>query len=217
MPEAPKIYNAGITDTEQGVVLSFSLDEGLEETNEQFLWCRARIQGSTYYQPLDLNIMPGGKSAEAIVEPGKVQLDGADNPSVDVEWYFEQYPSREKSELVKQTINFKTEWFDLPAFERELRGTFERIGIESQAQEAARFRVVTPEEAQQFPHAALDNSAGLWLLEGPPGEDGQPSYAGIAPDQPDMGYAWRAAWIPQVLERSRVIRTENGWDDDLNH
>ena len=203
MPDAPKIYNAKVTDTEQGVVLRFSLDEGMEETNEQFLWCRARIRGSTYYQPLDLNILSGGKDAETIVEPGKVQTegngwvsDGVGVLAVDVEWYFEQYPAREKSELVKQTITFEPDWFNLSAFEHELRGTFESIGIESQAQEAARFRLVTPEEAQQFPHAALDNNAGLWLLEGPPGEDGQPSYAGIAPDQPDMGYAWRASWHP---------------------
>ena len=213
MVDAPKIYDAGVTDEDQGVVLRFSLDEGLEESNEQFLWCRARIRGSTYYQPLDLNILSGGKTAETIVEPGKVQ----DDYTVDVEWYLEKYPEREKSELVKMSLGFVPDWFGLSAFEHELRATFERHGVEMQAQEAARFRLVTPEEAQNFPHAALDNNTGLWMLEGPLGEDGQPSYAGIAPDQPDMGIAWRLDWQLGVLKRSREIRTENGWDDDRNH
>ena len=213
MPEAPKIYDVSITDTEQGVTLRFSLDEGLEDTNEQSLWCRARIKGSSYYQPLDLNILSGGKTAEATIEAGKVQ----DNYLVDLQWYLETYPEREKSELVEKTVPFTPDWFNLTAFERETRSAFEVRGIEMQAQEACRFRLVTPEEAQQFNHAALDNNVGLWILEGSIGDDGLPEVAGIAPDQPDMGQAWLAAWIPQVLERSREIRTENGWDDDRNH
>ena len=211
MPDAPKIYDASVTDTENGVLLKFSLDEGLEESNEQFLWCRARIRGSTYYQPLDLNIMPGGKTAETIVEPGKVQ----DEYCVDVEWYFEQYPAREKSESVKSLFYFDPDWFGLSAFEHELRGTFERMTIEGQAQEAARFRVVGAEEGQVFPNAALNNETGLWMLEVGGGDAEE--YAGIAPNQPDMGIAWRKAWHPQVLERSREIRKENGWDDGQNH
>ena len=213
MPDAPKIYDASVTDTEQGVLLRFSLDEGLEESNELALWCRARIRDSDYYQPLDLNIMPGGKSAEAIVEPGKVQ----DGYRVEVQWYLEAYPAREKSEIVKLTLGFEPDWFNLTAHEHETRSAFEVQGIEMQAQEACRFRLVTPEEAQEFPHAALDSNVGLWMLEGPAGEDGEPSYAGIAPDQPAMGQAWLAAWFPQVLARSREIRTENGWDDGRNH
>ena len=212
MSEAPKIYDERVTDTEQGVMLRFSLDEGLEESNEQFLWCRARIRGSTYYQPLDLNIMSGGKTAEAIVEPGKVQ----DGYCVEVEWYFEQYPQREKSESVLSSLYFTPDWFGLSAFEHELRGDFERKTIEGQAQEAARFRVVGAEEAQEYPHAALDSNVGLWVLE-KSGRSEEEDYVGIAPDQPDMGIAWRAAWHPQVLERSREIRTENGWDDGRNH
>ena len=208
MVETPKIYDASVTDTEDGVLLRFSLDEGLEESNEQFLWCRARIRGSTYYQPLGLNIMPGGKTAEVIVEPGKVQ----DGYCVEVEWYFEQYPEREKSEIVKMSLTFEPDWFDLSAFERELRGTFERTGIEMQAQNAAAYVVISAEDAQVFPNAALNNMTGLWMLE-VDSED----YVGIAPDQPDMGIAWRAAWHPQVLERSREIRKENGWDDGQNH
>ena len=213
MPDAPKIYDASVTDTEQGVLLRFSLDEGLEESNELALWCRARIRESDYYQPLDLNIMPGGKSAEAIVEPGKVQ----DGYRVEVEWYLEAYPEREKSEIVKLTLGFEPDWFGLTAYEHEVRSAFEVRGIEMQAQEACRFRLVSPEEAQAFPHAALDNNVGLWMLEGPVGDDGQPSYAGIAPNQPSMGQPWLAAWFPQVLARSREIRTENGWDDGENH
>ena len=213
MPEAPKIYDVSLTDTEQGVLLKFSLDEGLEESNEQSLWCRARIKDSTYFQPLDLSIEPGGKTATTIVEPGKVQT----NYLVEVQWYFEQYPAREKSEMVEKTLIFTPDWFDLPMFEHEVRSDFEIRGVEMQAQEAARFRLVTSVEAEEFSHAALDKDIGLWMLEGPAGDDGQPTYAGIAPNQPDMGYAWRAAWFPQVLGRSRAIRTENGWDDGRNH
>ena len=213
MPDAPKIYDASVTDTEQGVVLRFSLDEGLEESNELALWCRARIRESDYFQPLSLNIMPGGKSAEAIVEPGKVR----DGYIVDVEWYMEAYPEREKSEVVKMALGFTPDWFNLTAHEHETRSAFEVRGIEMQAQEASRFRLVSPEEANFLSHAALDTEAGLWMLEGPVGDDGQPSYAGIAPDQPSMGQPWLAAWFPQVLARSREIRTENGWDDDRNH
>ena len=212
MVERPKIYDASVTDTEQGILLRFSLDEGLEESNEQFLWCRARIRESNYFQPLDLNIMPGGKTAEAIVEPGKVQ----DGDFVVVEWYFEQYPAREKSESVKSSLYFEPDWFGLSAYEHEVRSEFERKGIEMQAQEAARFRVVGAEEAQEYTHAALNITAGLWFLE-KAGSSEEEDYVGIAPDQPDMGIAWRAAWHPQVLERSREIRTENGWDDGRNH
>ena len=212
MVETPKIYDASVTDTENGVLLKFSLDEGLEESNEQFLWCRARIRESNYFQPLGLNIMPGGKTAEAIVEPGKVQ----DGYCVEVEWYFEQYPEREKSDTVKLSLTFEPDWFDLSAFEHEARSEFERKGIEMQAQEAARFRIVGFEEAQEYPHAALNITAGLWMLE-KPGSSEEEDYVGIAPDQPDMGVAWRAAWFPQVLERSREIRKENGWDDGQNH
>ena len=211
MVDAPKIYDATATDTEQGVILAFSLDEGLEESNEQFLWCRARIQNSSYYQPLDLNILPGGTRAETTVEPGKVQ----GGCSIDVEWYFEQYPARDKSEIVKQTVTFTPDWILLNAHEHETRSAFEVRGIELQAQNAAAYVVVTPEDAQGYPNAALNTETGLWMLEVKGGDPEE--YAGIAPEQPDMGLAWLKAWFPQVLDRSRVIRTENDWDDGRNH
>ena len=215
MVDTPKIYDANVTDTEQGVILTFSLDEGLEEINEQFLWCRARIVQSTYYQPLDLNIEPGGKTATAIIEPGKVHDAGDGKYGVSVEWYFEQYPSRERSELVQQDLTFTPDWFLLNAHQHETRSAFEVRGIELQAQNAAAYVVVSPEDAQGYPNAALNSETGLWMLEIKGGEPEE--YAGIAPDQPDMGLAWLKAWFPQVLERSREIRTENGWDDGRNH
>ena len=207
--KSPDIQDAKLTDTENGVTLSFRLDEGLEESNELSLWVRARIRGSDYYQPLDLNILPDNM-AEATIEPGKIQ-DGDGAPYADVEWYMEAYPSREKSAIVKKTLAFDPDWYGLPAEEKEIRSSFERMGVEAQANEAARYRLVAAEETLTFPTAALDTQVGLWVVM-----DGDDT-VGIAPNQPDMGYKWIKPWFPQVLERSREIRTENGWDDGETH
>ena len=205
--EAPKIYDITLSDEEQGLVLGFSLDEGLEESETSALYARARIKDSSYYQPLFLNILPGGKRAEAIVEPGKVQ----DGHKVELQFYMERYPSREKSGTLNTWLTFKPDWFDLSAFEHEVRASFEVRGVEVQAQEACRFPIVTPEDELLFPSAALDANLGLWVVV-----DGE-TIVGISPEQPDFGYEWRKAWFPQVLERSREIRTENGWDDGEVH
>ena len=207
MPEQPKIYDLTLNDTEQGLILGFSLDEGLEDTDTSGLFVRARIKDSNYYQPLFLNILSGGTRAEAVVEPGKVQ----DGHQVELQFYMEEYPSRDKSEFVEKTLTFEPDWFDLSAFEHEVRSSFEVRGVEVQAQEACRFRMVSAEEKQVFPSAALDSGVGLWVVV-----DGEET-VGIAPEQPDEGYAWRKAWFPKVLERSREIRAENGWDDGENH
>ena len=202
----PKIYNITLTDEEQGLVLGFSLDEGLEDTETSGLNVRARIKDSSYYQPLFLNILPNNR-AEAIIEPGKVQ----EGHRVEVQWYLEEYPSREKSEFFYRSLTFTPDWFDLPKFEHEIRSEFEIRGVEVQAQKACMFPLITAEEQLSFPSAALDNSIGLWVVV-----DGR-KIVGIAPEQPDFGYAWRRAWFPQVLKRSREIRTENGWDDGKVH
>ena len=205
--EAPKIYDITLSDEEQGLVLGFSLDEGLEESETSALYARARIKDSSYFQPLFLNILPGGKRAEAIVEPGKVQ----DGYKVELQFYMERYPSREKSQFFQKGVNFTPDWFDLTAFEHEVRASFEVRGVEVQAQEACRFPIIQPEEKVAFPNAALDANIGLWVVV-----DGE-TIIGIAPEQPSFGYAWRKAWFAQVLERSREIRTENGWDDGEVH
>ena len=210
--KAPDIKNVKLTDTANGLILSFDLDEGLEPTNELWLWVRAKIRESNYYQPLDLNIEPGGKSATAIVEPGKVQ----DDYTVNLEFYFEQYPEREKSEIFYASPAFDPDWFNMSKFEHDLRYTFETMGVEVAAQEACRFLIVPPEDMPQYPNCALDNRTGLWMVEAHPQDDVE-DYAGIAPDQPDFGIEWRKKWFPAVLDRSREIRTENGWDDGRNH
>ena len=205
--DAPKIYDAKVEDLEQGVTLTFALDEGLDPSEDLGLWVRAKIVESDYYQPLDLNILSGGVTASAIIEPGKVH----DGPMVSVEWYFETYPDREKGEVLKMALGFERDWFGLSPFEHELRGDFERAGVEMQAQEAARY-IIVPEEAMVTePTAALSTETGLWMVTH--GSDN----VGIAPSQPTEGQAWREAWFPKVLERSREIRAENGWDDDQNH
>ena len=203
---APKIYDITLSDEEQGLILGFSLDEGLEESETSGLNVRARIKDSSYYQPLFLNILPNHR-AEAIVEPGKVQ----DGYRVEVQWYMEEYPSREKSEFFYKSLTFTPDWFDLTAFEHEVRSSFEVRGVEVQAQEACRFPLISAEQKLQFPNAALDSGVGLWVVV-----DGE-EIVGISPEQPDFGYAWRAAWFPQVLERSREIRAEYGWDDGEVH
>ena len=207
MVKTPEIYDIALSDEEQGLVLGFSLDEGLEPSETSSLYARARIKDSSYYQPLFLNILPGGKRAEAIVEPGKVQ----DGYKVELQFYMEEYPSRDKSEFIGQTLTFEPDWFDLTAFEHEVRSSFEVRGVEVQAQEACRYPLVSAEQKQLFPSAALDSDVGLWVVVD--GED----IVGISPEQPDFGYEWRKAWFPQVLERSREIRTENGWDDGEVH
>ena len=212
MPDKPDIQNVKLSDTSNGLILSFDLDEGLEPTNELGLWVRAKIKESYYYQPLDLNIEPGGKSATAIVEPGKVQSDY----TVNLEFYFEQYPEREKSEIVYINPSFEPDWFNLSAFERDLRDHFETLTVEGAAQEACRYVIVSQEDMLAYPNCALDDTTGLWMAEVHPNDDVE-EYAGIAPDQPDFGIAWRREWFPAVLKRSREIRTENGWDDGRNH
>ena len=210
----PDIQDIVVDDVEEGVILFFRLDEGLEETESLGLNVRARIRGSDYYQPLFLNILSGGKSASATIEPGKVQVDELGvvyDPWVDLQFYMEAYPSREKSEIVTAQPSFKPDWFYLPAHEHEVRSEFERTGVEMQAAEACRFRLVYEEEKQEFPEAALDSGVGLWVVVK------QEETIGIAPDQPDFGYAWRKAWFPQVLKRSRELRMEYGWDDGENH
>ena len=204
--EAPKIYDVDLRDEEQGLVLGFSLDEGLEETETSGLNVRAQIKDSAYFQPLFLNILPNNR-AEAIIEPGKV----FDGHKVFLQFYLEEYPSREKSEFVYKELTFTPDWFDLTKFEHEVRASFEVRGVEVQAQEACRYRMVTAEEKQTFPSAALDSGVGCWVVV-----DGE-EIVGIAPEQPDFGYDWRKAWFPKVIERSREIRTENGWDDGQNH
>ena len=210
MPAPPKIHDATVTDTENGVLLRFSLNSGLEPTNELWLWCRARIQDSTYYQPLDLNIMPGGATAEAIVEPGKVQRDPSRPDKtcfVDVQWYFEAYPERERSETVTAALHFRPDWIDLPAFESELRSLFIRRTVEAQATEAALYKLLTAEDVQRemYNTAALNSETGLWMVV-----DSHNETVGIAPDQPTEGYDWRTLWFQEVLDRrAEIINEEN--------
>ena len=216
-PTKPDIRDLAVEDTENGVTVTFGLDEGLEDTETSSLWVRARIRGSRYFQPVDLNILSGGKTASFVVEPGRVQEDH----SIDLHFYLEAYPEREKSEVVERTISFEPDWFGLSKFEHDLRGLFERRTVEGQAAEAARFRLVSAEEAQDYKECALDNTVGLWMVQRDADDVAEPGavpeYLGIAPEQPSFGIAWRAAWFPQVLARSREIRTENGWDDGRNH
>ena len=205
----PKVYDVTLTDEEQGVVLRFKLDENLEPSEEFQFMIRARIKGSSYYQPLFYSVLNDGITGETIIEPGKIDVDYADNPSVDIEWYMEKYPEREKSEITKKTLSFEIDWFGMSMFDHELRASFERMGIEMQAQEACRYPMAVAEDI--YKEAVLDNSAGLWLNL----QNGDT--VGIALDQPDFGQAWLKAWIPQVLNRSREIRVENGWDDGQIH
>ena len=202
--EAPKIYNEKIEDTEQGVLLTFSLDEGLEPSEETYLWVRARIPGSNYYQPLDLNILAGGKTASALIEPGKVTYshDGK-VASADLEMYFEKYPEREKGKYWRKTVEFTPDWIQLPPFEQELRGLFERIGIEAQATEAANCKLITYSEVydNNYREAALNSEVGLWIIT----DSAQNNWLGIAPDQPDEGYEWRKEWFKAVLARRKEI------------
>ena len=208
----PIIEEAKLTDTENGLILSFVMRENLEPTNELGLWVRARIKDSKYYQPLDLSILADGITAEATIEPGKVQR----NYIVDVQWYLEAYPEREKSIIASEHLDFVPDWFKLTAFEHELRSLFERMTVEAQAEEAARYRMATGDEANIFPSAALNTQTGLWMLQDI-GAEVDDAYVGICPDQPDEGWMWRRAWMDHVLKRSREIRTEYGWDDDENH
>ena len=216
MPAPPKIHGATVADTENGVILRFSLNSGLEPTNELGLWCRARIQDSTYYQPLDLNIMPGGMTAEAVVEPGKVQRDPSRPDKscyVDVQWYFEAYPERERSDIVSSALHFRPDWIDLPAFESELRSLFIRKTVEGQATEAARFKLLTAEDVQKgmYNEAALNFETGLWMVV----ESRNQETVGISPDQPTEGYDWRVLWFQAVLDRrAEILAEEESTDAD---
>ena len=208
MMEAPKIYNEKIEDTEQGVLLTFSLDEGLEPSEETYLWVRARIPGSDYYQPLDLNILSGGKTATALIEPGKVFIDsGGKSASVALEMYYEKYPEREKSKYWQKPVVFTPDWIKLPPFEHELRALFERITIEGQATEAARYKLISYEEAnlKMYREAALNSEVGLWMITDSATNDS----IGIAPNQPDEGFEWRKEWFKAVLARREKIIEES--------
>ena len=203
---SPAIYDVSIDDVEAGVRLRFSLDEGLEPSEELWLWVRARIRKSNYFQPLDLNILPGGKTADTIIEPGKVQVDNEGRTSVEVEWYMEKYPEREKSEPVKKSVPFTPDWFGLPMFEHELRSLFERVTVEAQAVEAARYRMLSAElvEKEGYRVAALNSELGLWVVMDSANND----TIGISPDQLTEGYEWRKDWFAAVLARRQEILDE---------
>ena len=202
--EAPKIYDISVKDKEDGVRLTFSLDEGLVPTETSQLYVKARIHEADYFQTLSYDVLPGGKMADTIIEPGKVIFATNGKPEVSLIFYLETYPEREKSEVLSKIVTFEPDWFGLPPFEHELRSLFERKGIEMQAQEAAQFDLVDLSDIHNlYSEFALDNSTGLWMVE----KDSET--VGISPDQPSEGYAWRGPWFEKVLKRSRQIRSEN--------
>ena len=213
----PKISNAGIADTPNGLFVVF--EEAGKDVLPGYLdlWVKALGPNGYGYTCT----IGSGDERYSIPNTDLVVRDG---DMVHFEFYYEAYPVDDNDDpaegwgtrgpIHREVIHFERDWYGLSYWQHDFRMQYEETTIDQKIVECRKYKILTEKEVYEShsKEAALDNTTGVWMQIK---RNGSPDdYLGISPrnSQHADPQKWLMASIGKIFDQLEEDRGMNRMD-----